>query len=181
MKLAFDFNTIVSAALPAIAADATPAAIASSAYASIVSAAPNVAKLLATWRQGEMARSAVDASSTAVAKALRAILKSQKVDVDNAQAVRDTLRGPVWADAGYAEIMSKPAADAVKELAIYNKVSQRLSRIASAIVQGDAPAAQKVKAKVRVAKDLQAAINELKAEGFERKEILAAVARAFAA
>lgn len=179
MKVAFDFNTIVNAALSGIATDAAPAQVAQAAYTSIVSAAPNVAQLLVAWRQGEMLRKAVDTSSTAIAQGLRAILKSQKVNVDDAQAVRDALRGPVWADAGFTEIMAKPSDD--KALAIYNTVSQRLSRIARAIVGGDAPAAQRVKAKVRVAKDLQAAIDEIKAAGYDRKEILAAVARAFAA
>jgi hypothetical protein len=153
--------------------------VAKAAYTAVVQGAPNVAQLLVAWREGELVRRAVDASSTAVALGLRTILKSQKVNVDDAKAVRDTLRAPVWADAGYAEVMSKPTEE--KALAVYNAVSQRLSRIARAVVGGDAPAAQKVKAKVRVAKDLQAAIDALKAEGFERKEILAAVARAFAA
>lgn len=179
MQVAFSFNTIVNAALPAIVADHTPTQVAKTAYTSIVHAAPNVAQLLVAWREGEMVKRAVDTSSTAIAQGLRAILKANKVDVDNAQDVRDALRGPVWADAGFTEIMSKPSED--KALAIYNTVSQRLSRIARAIVGGDAPAAQKVKAKVRVAKDLQAAINALKDEGFDRKAMLAAVARAFAA
>jgi hypothetical protein len=168
----FNFNHIAVAAHTAIANGDDIAQATKKALPTIKKAQTNVAELVRLWTEGEAVSDAVQASFAALASKLRDVLIAQEVDTTSTKDVRDALRAQVWLAAGYAEPVSKK-----DDKTLYERIAQRLSRMAAAIVGKTNK--NSAKEKVRVPKELQDAINAAVALGYERKVVTTAVARAF--
>jgi hypothetical protein len=192
-----DFAAILSATHTAVIHNADTTAVAKACFTLHAKHGSTIEEILAMDRAAQGMRKACDGMDTGHAASLRTILQSEGVDVTKRSAVSAALAAEVWLDSAKdndaqklartepGAIIKPDSKKGLSEAALtyYNKIAQRIGRLAKGVVgkDADAPAAQRIKAKTPVARDLQKAINALVAEGYERKAMLTAVARAYAA
>jgi len=182
-----NFATILTATHTAIGDDVTHASHASiertarAAFPVLVKAGATIASLLRAEREGERVASAVVAARRTLIAGLRVILADSGIDTTSNKAVRAALVDSVWADERITRIESVKDISAA-ELTTYNRISQRISRLARDIV--DAPKAAPNKAAVRVPSAITSVVVAQKAAGMTkaqvRAQLLAALDRAFA-
>jgi hypothetical protein len=172
-----DFTSILSVAHTAIAQGNDVDTAARAAFPVIVKSGCTIAELLREERAGARVATAVSAAYRSLVAGMRAIVTADGVDVTDAQAVRHAIRDDVWADEGYAERMVQSKAEPLlgDALKTYQRVSQRISRLARDIV--DAPVIATEKTAPRVPKALQASIDALLAT-YDAKVIREALKRA---
>jgi hypothetical protein len=107
-----------------------------SAYSTLKQGKQTLASLLALEREHAGVKRGVETAYRSLVGSMRNVLQSNALDVTSTSAVRDAIRFNVWLDEGYkvALVNSKATPLAKAELDTYNRVSQRLSRLARDIV-----------------------------------------------
>jgi hypothetical protein len=105
-------------------------------YAVVKAGKQTLASLLAQEREHGAVKRGVETAYRALVGSMRAVLVSNKLDVTSTSVVRDAIRFNVWLDEGFkvALVNSKAAPLAKAELDTYNRVAQRISRLARDIV-----------------------------------------------
>lgn len=159
-----NFTDILSATHTAIVNGKDTDTAARAGFRVITQAKATVESLLADDRASAATGQALAAANVTIAAGLRVLLKSEGVDVSSTKPVRDALRERVWKDEGHAmpEAGSAKPEDGSKERKVYDRVAQRLSRLAKAIVGAERIAPQRVA--VKVPRALQSSIDALIAE-----------------
>ncbi len=159
-----NFAHILNATHTAIVKGADVDAAARAAFPVIANVKVNIETLLADDRASALTGQALAAANVTIAAGLRAILAADGVDVNNGKAVRDALRPEVWADEGQTmpEAGSAKPDEGTEARATYDRIAQRVSRLAVRVVAAPKAAPQKVA--VRVPKAVQTSIDALIAE-----------------
>lgn len=159
-----NFASILSATHSVIVTGASVETAARHAFPVITQGKATVESLLADDRASAATGQALAAANVTIAAGLRVLLKSEGVDITSTKPVRDALRERVWKDEGHTmpEAGSAKPEDGSKERKVYDRVAQRLSRLAKAIVSAEHIAPER--APVKVPRALQSSIDALIAE-----------------
>lgn len=159
-----NYANILTSTHAAIATGADTDKAARAGFRVIAQAKATVESLLAADRESMVTQRAVDAAGVTIAAGLRVLLASEGVDTASTKPVRDALRERVWKDEGATmpEAGSAKPEDGSAERKVYDRVAQRLSRLAKAIVGAEHVAPERVA--VKVPRAAQSSIDELVAQ-----------------